>query len=245
MESGSSFKANAIEPALLAHFGVDVDAPLAAAVYLNKLELPGSLGTQLGKVVGDVVVEIGASKRQAPVHLLVGKGEGRRSFELGEVRVEAIAAALGEDARVAAQASFDGMPVKVTVGAVGLKDLSQQSIDSAALLADVSVAGISASRVAREVPAVGDILPKVGTGVFDAVVRYQGSLADGRGTVTLTSGSTRVVANASLSREALAVNAEVATNVEPGLLRAAAPGFPGALAGPAKLDLRVESVSMK
>ena len=245
VERGSSLTAKAIEPALLAHFGAEVDAPLAASVYLNKLELPGSLGTQLGKIAGDVTAEIGAATRQAPVHLLVGKGADRRSFELGQVRVQAIAAALGEDARVTAQTSFDGMPVKVSVGAAGLKDLSQQSIDSAALLADVSIAGISAARVAREVPAVADILPQVGTGVFDAGVHYQGSLTDGRGTVVLASGSTKLDANVTLTREALAVNAEFATNVEPGLVRAAAPAFTGALAAPAKLDLRVESVSMK
>lgn len=245
VEGGSTLTAKAIEPALLAHFGVDVDAPLAASVQLKKLELPGSLGTQLGKIAGDVAVVIGPARRQAPVHLLVGKGADRRSFELGEIRLEAVTAALGEDARVKAQVSFDGMPVKVSVGAANLKDFSQQSIDTAALLADVSVAGISAARVAREVPAVADILPQMGTGVFDVGVHYQGSLTDGRGTVALTSGSTKLDANVTLTREALAVNAEFATNVEPGLVRAAAPGFAGALAAPAKLGLRVESVSMK
>lgn len=245
VEGGSTLTAKAIEPALLAHFGVDVDAPLAASVQLKKLELPGSLGTQLGKIAGDVAVDIGPARRQAPVHLLVGKGADRRSFELGEIRLEAVTAALGEDARVKAQVSFDGMPVKVSVGASNLKDLSQQSIDSAALLADVSIAGISAARVAREVPSAKDILPQVGTGVFDVGVRYQGSLTDGRGTVALTSGPTKLDANVTLTREALAVNAEFATNVEPGLVRAAAPGFAGALAAPAKLGLRVESVSMK
>lgn len=245
VEGGSTLTAKAIEPALLAHFGVDVDAPLAASVQLKKLELPASLGTQLGKIAGDVAVDIGPARRQAPVHLLVGTGADRRSFELGEIRLEAVTTALGEDARVKAQVAFDGMPVKVSVGAANLKDLSQQSIDSAALLADVSIAGISAARVAREVPAAKDILPQVGTGVFDVGVRYQGSLADGRGTVALTSGSTKLDANVTLTREALAVNAEFATNVEPGLVRAAAPGFTGALAAPAKLGLRVESVSMK
>ena len=245
VESGSTVTAKAIEPALLAHFGVDVDAPLAASVQLKKLELPASPGTQLGKIAGDVAVDIGPARRQAPVHLLVGKGADRRSFELGEIRLEAVTAALGEDARVKAQVSFDGMPVKVSVGAANLKDLSQQSIDSAALLADVSIAGITAARVAREVPAVADILPQVGTGVFDVGVHYQGSLADGRGTVALTSGPTKLDANVTLTREALAVNAEFATNVEPGLVRAAAPAFTGALAAPAKLGLRVESVSMK
>jgi hypothetical protein len=154
----------------------------------------------VGKIAGDVTVDIGAARRQAPVHLLVGKGADRRSFQLGEIRLEAVTAALGEDARVKAQVSFDGMPVKVSVAAANLKDLSQQSIESAALLADVSIAGISAARVARDVPAAKDILPQVGTGVFDVGVRYQGSLTDGRGTMALTSGSTKLDANVTLTR---------------------------------------------
>jgi hypothetical protein len=81
--------------------------------------------------------------------------------------------------------------------------------------------------------------------VFDVGIRYQGSLTDGRGTVALTSGSTKLEANALLTREALVVNAEVTTTVEPALVRAAVPGFAGALAAPAKLGMRVDSLSMK
>jgi hypothetical protein len=241
---GSALVASPLRRQLLARFGVDADADLSAGVAIKRLDLVAAPGLDPARASFDLE----ASARpfaQQPVGIRLGTGDGARTIRVTDARVSASSESIGTQARATVLLRSDLGDVDAAIEAKGLGDLSQPAIERAALAVDAAVGGVSAARLAQELPAAKDILPQLGPGPWGAKLGYRGSLLSGDGTLDVTAGTASVAAKVALRETALAIDATAAADATPSLVKAIAPDLGIGLASPVRIDVAVDRVSLK
>jgi hypothetical protein len=243
LSKGASVTMRAIRPALVALSGVTVAAPIDAAITVNALSLPAPKSLTVSGIGVDAT--IAASKTGGgAINATIGSGDGARVLAVESLRASVKSEAIGSAVQATVDTKVDGMVVKVSADARGLKSFAAKEIESAALLVDVQVSGISSERLAKEVPSAAKVIRELSAGKMDASFHYEGSTLDGKGRVAVKAAGVELRANAALSQQALTVDAIVSADVSPALLAAAAE-LPVKLAAPTHVDIKLDSVTMK
>lgn len=252
-----------VRPALLSQWGVNVDAPVALAAELHDVRIPAAKGFDVGALALDAGITVGRAaavgqERAAGLRLTLGADpKSQRSFEIEPLRITVATRALGTDTSVTLATRVDGMPLAVNARAQGLYarsagGASQLDLEGATFTAAADVTDIAAGRVAQEVPAIKEMITKVGDGRFALHATMDGKLLDGRVGVLLTSAAgapaaqrAEVKAEAVLHKETVDAVLTAGLEVTPAMLAAAAPGNSMKLVAPARIDARVEGVTLK
>jgi hypothetical protein len=243
LSKGATVTMRAIRPALVALSGVTVAAPIDAAITINALALPAPKSLTISGIGVDAT--IAASKAGGgAINATIGSGDGARVLAVESLRASVKSEAIGSAVQATVDTKVDGMVVKVSADARGLKSFAAKDIESAALLVDAQVSGITSERLAKEVPSAAKMIRELSAGNMDASFHYEGSTLDGKGRVAVKAAGVELRANAALSQQALTVDAIVSADVSPALLAAAAE-LPVKLAAPAHVDIKLDSVTMK
>lgn len=243
LSKGATVTMRAIRPALVALSGVTVAAPVDAAITINALSLPAPKALTISGIGVDANV-VASKTGGGAINATIGSGDGARVLAVDSLRASVKSEAIGTTVQATVDTKVDGMVVKVSADARGLKTFAAKEIESAALLVDVQVSGITSERLAKEVPSAGKVIRELSAGTMDASFHYEGSMLDGKGRVAVKAAGIELRADAGLTPQSLTVDATVSADVSPALLAAAAE-LPMKLAAPTHIDARLDSVTMK
>jgi len=244
LDAPATVSVRAIRPALLANWGVHVDAPLSARVRVAKLTVPAEgafdpsrtgvdVHAECGPVDGRVVGVRPGAEAAAPVAWLHGASVDVRSEAIGTEAIAELAL------RAAAGPTEPASAVAGTLRATGIGDASAKALESARLALAVRAPAVPNSLVTAFLPAAADPLKAMGATTHAAELSYDGTVMDGalKATVTGDAGD-RVFVEATVAPQAVTATVHVAADITPALMAHFTGEAGPALRSPAALEVR-------
>ncbi len=244
LDAPAAVSVQSIRPALLANWGIRVDAPLTANVRVSRVTLPADGAFDLSRAGIDAHAEFGPADGRA-VGVRAGADADRPVAWLHQLTVDVRAQAIGTEAvaelalRAATEAAQSATEVTATLRAGGLGDASAKAIESARLSLAVRAPVIRNTIIAGTVPAAAELLQAMGTTTRAAELTYEGTVMDGALQVVVTGDAgDRVVVEATVAPQAVTATLHTTTPVRPELVAYLAGEGGPVLRSPAALDLR-------
>lgn len=207
-----------VRQALLADWGVQVDAPVQVDVQAHDLRLPSSLSP--GELAGTLEVTVtgaaSASGKPTPVVLVLNDAEGAAPEKLSLTRANlAVATAgLARQTTIRLNTDVDGAVLTVDCVAERLLDAGGTfTAETAGLDITARVSGVTAARVTELLPVAADLLADGNPLALEGT--FRGSLQRGQLAVSATTGSDRVALQGALQPEALTLDADLRWTLTP------------------------------
>ncbi len=182
-----------VRPALLEKFGVHVGAPVRLEARAKGVDVPRLSPFDAAAARGEFTALI-RPHQGSTIALRTGAAADARTVQIGSVDLALSARPLGAESAFDAKAVVDGVAlaakgtVKGLFGADGALAWERAHYD-----ATVGAGPVTAAQVAREVPALKDIAPAIGSGSFDLGATFRGTPQDGRVEATLAAGAEATV----------------------------------------------------
>jgi hypothetical protein len=250
LDEAATVSVRRIRPALLAHWGVHVDAPLAARIGIARVAVPADGSIDLRRVGIEARVECVPADARVPVGVRAGAADDAPLAWLHAALVSLRSEAVGADAsadvelRAATGAADPATVATASVRAKGLGDASSQALESARLSLGVRVPDVRNAAVAALVPAAAGTLAAMGASTHAIEATYEGTVLEGelKASVTGDAGD-RVTLEASVAPRSVAATAVAAVRATPALVRHLAGDGGPALRAPAAVEVRSDPVS--
>lgn len=262
LDDPASLAVASVRPALLAHWGVHVDAPLALRARIERASVPaGTSGAPVAAVAASAfdLARIGVTARlecapvapRASVALRTAPDADPPVAWIHGATVDVRTEALGSEAalEVALRAAADGAAsptaATATVRATGLGDLSAKSFDSARLALALRVPDVRNAVVTGFVPAAADTLAAMGASTHAIEANYDGTVLEGtlKAAVTGDAGD-RVAVEAAVAPRSVAATLVATARVTPALVRHFAGDGGPVLRAPADVEVRSDPVAL-
>ena len=262
LDDPASLAVASVRPALLAHWGVHVDAPLALRARIERASVPvGTSGAPVaaGAAGAFDLARVGVTARlecapvapRASVALRTAPDAAAPVAWIHGATVDVRTDALGSDAslevalRAAAEGSASPTAAAATLRATGLGDLTARSFESARLALALRVPDVRNAVVTGFVPAVADTLAAMGASTHAIEANYDGTVLEGtlKAAVTGDAGD-RVAVEAAVAPRSVAATLIATARVTPALVRHFAGDGGPVLRAPADVEVRSDPVAL-
>lgn len=242
----ASLMAPRVRPALLERAGVRVDAPVRVEVRAQGVTLPPVKQFSADAVRGAFTVAV-RPQQGTTVVLQAGaeSGPGARTVQFTSLDAALGAQPLGTEATFDTKVVVDGVTLVAKGSAKGLMTAGDVTAwQSAVYDATLQAGPIAAAQVVREVPALKDIAPAIGSGSFNLSAAFRGTLQGGRVEAALAAGGAKASATVALAERSAEVTADATVPVTRALLAALVADAPIVLGAPATAHATVSKATL-